>query len=291
MRTAAVIVNWNQAALAESAAVSVMHDVDEIYLVDNGSRRAERERLDRFARETALTFLSTNANLGYAGGNNRGIQRALSDGCDAVLVMNSDAIVHPGAIQLLVQRLQIASHVGVVAPSVVDIPTGYVLHTSCLLDLDSGEAMWEESGIPLDEVRLSPRPTGYVSGEVFLARGEVFRECGGFDERFFCYYEDVEWSVRVRRAGWRLEVVPAAVVGHIGGGSNVGQYAAFYRARNAPLFLRWGLGKSRWDAIALSARQQLARTARQLRRGEIQAAFAGTMAGWAAGIAGVLSDD
>jgi GT2 family glycosyltransferase len=291
VKIAAVILNWNQAVLTEQAARSVLNDVDRVYLVDNGSRGEDRDCLERFSRPAAMTFIGNDTNLGYAGGNNRGIRRALLDGCDAVLVMNNDAAAHPGAVSALAERLLAASGVGVVAPTVVDIPRGHVVHTSCRLDLDSGEAAWEDSGISLSEVNPAPRPTGYVSGEVFLARSAVLQQCGVFDERFFCYYEDVEWSVRVRRAGWELEVVPAAVFGHHGGGSGVGLTGAFYRARNSPLFLRWGLGKSRREAIGLSAGQQLLRAARQLRRGDIRTALGGTMAGWATGIAGVLGDD
>jgi GT2 family glycosyltransferase len=291
VKTGAVILNWNQAELTERATRSVLGDVDIIYLVDNGSLSHDRERLARFGSEGGVTFLVNDTNLGYAGGNNRGIRRAVADGCDAVLIMNNDAIAHPGAIALLIERLQVAPHVGVVGPAVVDIPGGDVVHTSCRLNLDTGEAAWEDSGMSLSEIHSNPRPSGYISGEVFLARSTVFQECGDFDERFFCYYEDVEWSVRVRRAGWELEVVPAAVFGHIGGESGVGRGGAFYRARNSPLFLRRGLGKSRRAAITLSARQQIMRAARQLRRGDVRAAFAGTMAGWATGIAGVLRND
>jgi GT2 family glycosyltransferase len=291
VKTAAVILNWNQAAMTESAAMSVLDDVDAVYLVDNGSQRDDRHRLERFSREAALTFLGNETNVGYAGGNNVGIRRALTDGHEAVLVMNNDATARAAAIQVLIERLLMAPQVGVVAPTVVDLPSSRVLHTSCLLDLENGRAAWEESGISLSDVHPAPRPTGYVSGEAFLARAQVFQECGFFDERFFCYYEDVEWSVRVRRAGWELEVVPSAVFTHLQGGSGASREGAFYRARNSPLFLRWGLGKSRWDAIGLSAGQQLMRTARQLRRGQIRTAFTGTVAGWASGIAGVLGDD
>jgi GT2 family glycosyltransferase len=291
VKTAAVILNWNQAPMTEKAAMSVLDDVESVYLVDNGSRASDRDRLEKFSRMAGMNFIGNDTNLGYAAGNNVGIRRALLDGWDAVLVMNNDATAHTGAVRALAARLLAAPHVGVVAPTVVDIPSGRVLHTSCRLDLNSGRAEWEDSGIALKDVHLSPRPTGYVSGEAFLARTGVFREIGAFDERFFCYYEDVEWSVRVRRSGWKLEVVPSAVFDHIGGGSGAGLDGAFYRARNSPLFLRWGLGKSRWEAIGLSAGQQLMRTARQLRHGHIRAAFAGTVAGWASGIAGVLGDE
>jgi GT2 family glycosyltransferase len=291
MNICAVILNWNQAALTEQAALSVLDEVDVVYLVDNGSRRSDRDRLERFSRDAAAIFIGNDTNLGYSGGNNVGIQHALSDQRDAVLVMNNDATAYPGALKKLVEALAAAPQVGAVAPTVLDSASRRVLHTACSLDLDSGQAGWEDSGNPLSEVDPVPRPTGYVSGEAFLARSTVFQECGCFDERFFCYYEDVEWSVRVRRAGWELQVVPSAVFGHIGGGSGAGVDGAFYRARNSPLFLRWGLGKSRWEAIGLSAGQQLMRTARNLRRGHIHTAFAGTVAGWASGVAGVLGDE
>jgi GT2 family glycosyltransferase len=291
VKIGAVILNWNQAGLTERAARSVLDDVERVYLVDNGSRLEDRDRLERFSCAAGTAFLGNGTNLGYAGGNNVGIRCALSDGCDAVLVMNNDATARTGAVQALAERLLTAPDVGVVAPTVVDVPSGRVLHTSCSLDLESGRVAWDDHGTSLTDVHRAPRPTGYVSGEVFLARRAVFQECGVFDERYFCYYEDVEWSVRVRRSGWELEVVPSAAFGHVGGGSGAGLNGAFYRARNSPLFLRWGLGKSRRDAIVISAGQQMMRIARQLRHGHIRTAFAGTVAGWATGIAGVLGDE
>ena len=56
--------------------------------------------------------------------------------------------------------------------------------------------------------------TGYVSGEAFLARADVLRACCGFDERYVSYFEDTDLSVRARRAGWDLEVIPRAVFRH-----------------------------------------------------------------------------
>jgi GT2 family glycosyltransferase len=205
--------------------------------------------------------------------------------------MNNDATAREGALHALEQRLLAAPEVGVVAPTVVQTLTGLVAHTSCRLDLESGTAAWDETGISLNDVDTAPRPTGYVSGEAFLARAAVFEQCGLFDERFVCYYEDVEWSARIRRSPWVLEVVPSAVFEHLGGGSNAGLEGAFYRARNAPLLLRWGLGKSRSAAIGRSAGEQAMRVARQLRRGHVRAAFAGTIAGWASGISVVLADE
>ena len=288
MKIAAIILNWNQATLTEAAARSVRTGVDEVIVVDNASRPDERAALLAWIRASGDRVLLLDSNRGYAGGNNAGIAEALASGFDGIFILNSDAVVSDGAVDVLRRRLEARADVAAVMPAVVSIPGGDVLHVECALDLSTGQNRWIGGGTTLEEANVTPRESGYVSGEAFLARADVFRSCGLFDERFFCYFEDSEWSVRVRRAGWALEAIPSAVVGHHLHGSSGGVTAAYYMARNRPLFLSWGLGKSRWDALALSAPRELVLVASLLRRRRWREAMRGALLGWLVGWTRVL---
>jgi GT2 family glycosyltransferase len=237
VKTAAVILNWNRAGLTRIAAESVREQVDAVYLVDNGSATADAAAVAKLAAELGGKLVPLDENRGYAGGNNAGIMAAIECGFDAILVLNNDVVVTPGAVGPLVQRLEESPRLGACAPLVISHDTGNLFHSHCELDLTNGSFGWQDYGRPLAEVSHEPRPTGYVSGEAVLMRTEAIRECGAFDERFFLTFEDTEWSARVRRAGWTLEAVPASTVVHHHKATMGDATSAFYMSRNYPLFL------------------------------------------------------
>jgi len=284
MKIAAVILNWNRAELTEAAAQSVMSDVSQVYLVDNGSVAEQIERLTTFAEKHGMTLIRNGVNLGYAAGNNRAIDAAVRGGYDGILVMNNDAAAELGAVPALAGHLESESRLGVVQPTVVSAATGRVLHTRCSLDIRKGTAAWVDHGRDIEEIDGDPKPTGYVSGEAFLAKAEVFAQAGDFDERYDLYFEDVEWSLRVRDAGWRLATVPHAVFTHVVSASVPSLTGIYQRARNRMFFLRFGLGATRLAAARLSARRQLLLVGSLLRRGHVWLAVRGVVAGWTAGL-------
>lgn len=214
-RVTAVVLNWCDApassACLASLRASTYPDLS-ILLVDNASPDGSGEELrERFPD---VGFLQTGENLGYTGGNNRGIGRAMEEGADFVLVLNHDTLVDPGTIGLLVETALADERVAAVAPTVVR--------------MDDPESLWYAGGA-FDPMRAlgrhwngngkapgatHPRPVSFVSGCAVLLRAEALRETGPFDESYFLYVEDAELSVRLARAGWRLLHDPRARVRH-----------------------------------------------------------------------------
>jgi GT2 family glycosyltransferase len=281
---AAVILNWNRADLTSECMAAVSRQVDRVYVVDNGSREDDRELL-RDAADARTTVLANPENLGYAGGCNRGVHAALADGFSAVLVLNNDAFPDPGAVGRLKVRLRSSQDIGAVGPAVVRRGTREVLHLGCSLDTRTGRGRWLDSGSELTELDRAVRTTDYIGGEAILVRSELIEAVGMFDERYFCYFEDVDWGLRARRAGWRLEVVPDAVFEHVASATSAGLVGAYYRARNQPLFLRLALGRSRASALVRSAPAELLSMASLLRRRRLSLALRGVARGWLDGVA------
>jgi GT2 family glycosyltransferase len=175
--------------------------------------------------------------------------------------------------------------IGAVGPTVVDMARpDSVMHTALVLDLRTGRTGFIDQGVHRDDRARNPFPTAAVSGCAFLARSEVLRECDLFDERFVFYYEDIEWSARVRRAGWQLEVVPGAVFRHVFGASMPSATGFFYQSRNRPIFFRIGLGHSRIRSILLSAPATLHSMAWLVRHGKLWTALRSAFYGWVLGI-------
>jgi GT2 family glycosyltransferase len=280
MKVVAITVNWNQPELTAIAVTSVLECVDHVIVVDNGSSPAERETLSGLEQLPTVELLWLSENLRYAGGVNRGFERALALCADAVLVMNNDARAEPGAVARLVDRLEQDPRIGIVMPAVVDIEGETILHTACTLNRRSGRVKWIDYGRPPGEIDPTPRPTDWASGEAFLVRTAVLRAHGGFDERYEAYLEDIDFSVRVGR-DWRLEVVPAAVFRHVLGASGDAARGIFLRTRNQTLLLRLTLGRGRAASSLLGGRSALTMTARLVRRGRLAAALA-ALGGWLA---------
>jgi GT2 family glycosyltransferase len=178
----------------------------------------------------------------------------------------------------LAQRTGLAA----VGPTVVEMARPeVVVHTACRLSPRNGMV---DRGCLRSKIRTEAFSTEAISGAAFLARAAAFRECGDFDERFGFYFEDTEWSARVTRAGWKLEVVPRSVFRHVVGGSMPSVTGQYYRARNRPIFLRVGLGRSRpraaYESVAATAIAVISLT----RRGHPWIALRAVLAGWLVGV-------
>jgi GT2 family glycosyltransferase len=271
---AALIVNWNRADMTLEAVTSVIPQVRTVYVLDNGSHRSDELALRAGLRGSGAVLVHSRFNLGYAGGNNLLAQRALADGHDCLLVMNNDATAELGAVALLADCIRGDNAVGAVMPAVVSMDGRTVLHGACSISARSGATRWEAATARVEDLPREPQSTGYVSGEAFLCRAEAVRRCGFFDERFFCYYEDVEWSLRLRNAGWRLVHLPSARFRHAVGGAGASSAGAFLRSRNRVYCLRIGSSYSRPRAAAGSAGTVALSVAAHVRRGRLGAAGA-----------------
>ncbi len=186
----------------------------EILVVDNGSPDGSGERLRE--RLPGVRHLQTGSNLGYAGGNNRGIREALDREADYVLVLNADTTVEPDAVGHLVEAAGSRERVGGVGPKILygDRPARIwyaggrfstlhglgLAHREGELDSPAGEE-------PIEEVT-------FVTGCAFLLSARAVREVGSFADDFFIYAEDAELSLRLRRGGYRLLYQPRARILH-----------------------------------------------------------------------------
>jgi GT2 family glycosyltransferase len=208
---AIVVVNWNgrdllpdclNAALAQDYTGSV-----EVLVIDNCSTDDSLELLAN--RFSAVRVLRNDRN-NYAAANNLGVRTAQTD---YVLLLNNDATVDPGCVRTLVEALERDPNTVGATPKVV-FPDGRLYTTGITetkdlywFDRDHGDA---------DEDQRARGEVPGISGCCALFRREVWIAAGGQDEDFHMYYEDVEFSLRVRKMGFRLLYVPEARVTHIG---------------------------------------------------------------------------
>jgi GT2 family glycosyltransferase len=194
----------------------------EVIVVDNASADGSAEMVRQ--EFPAVRFLASEENLGFGGANNRAA--AIARG-EMLLLLNSDAWLAGGALERLAGKLAATPEAGAAAPE-LRYPDG-----SRQFAWAPATGVWGEAVQKLRnrfEARAwvhRPPPAllrplfgpGWLSAACLLVRKEAFDRVGGFDERFFLYFEDVDLCRRLRLAGWRLLTVDGAVAYHVKGGS------------------------------------------------------------------------
>lgn len=232
-RVFAVTINFNNAARTiqwlESMAAMDQCDL-HVIVIDNASEAEDRARLSAFfaeCRRDRWRLLLNENNTGYTG-NNLGIHHALAQGASYVLVMNNDTTPAPDLIARLLKAASSARRPGVFAPAIDEgSRVSY-----------GGFIRWFRPDLAHNYDR-DRTDIAYVTGACVLIDRRVVEAVGLLDERFFLYFEDADYCLRVRRAGFAIEVVRDAVVHHEV--SHTTRHLdravlAYYRYRNAHLF-------------------------------------------------------
>jgi len=244
-RVAVIVVNWNRKDLTAETIESLLADGYpnlQIIVVDNGSSDGSAEYLDkRFPRIRQIKYAR---NLGFALGNNQGIEVALASNADYIFFLNNDATVNPGAIHTLVELLEQKPEVGAVGPFIVySKEPDKIWFGGGLVSLWSGAILHLHIRQRFEPGKYQARPTEYITGCAFMARARLIKELGGFDPEYLLYSEDVDLSLRFRKAGWSLWVTPEAIVKHqvsASTGGGITPLKSYYRARSTALLLkRW----------------------------------------------------
>lgn len=244
--------------------LEAQREVDlSIVVVDNASRPSERERLAREAPEARIVPFSRN--LGFAGAANEGIARTRSP---FLLLLNNDAVLAPDYVARLAARLGLDERLAAVQGLVLTAD-GALVDSAGLTWNRRGEAVPVLAGAPSASAPGDAFEVSGVSATAALYRREALEDVAPhgqvFDSAFFAYYEDVDLSLRLARAGWRFACDPAAVARHEGAltGRRTPWRRAFWTARNRwltlfnnfdPALLRRSMGSLLWADVAHARR-------------------------------------
>jgi len=235
-----VIVNYRSAELAIDCLGSIEAEIrarpgSHVAVVENASGRDQVDRLrseiDRRNWQGWVTLIEADRNGGFAAGNNVAIGWAMGwpKPPDLFWLLNPDTVVRPGALASLVTFLATHPRVGLVGSRLED-PDGKAQHSafrfpSILGELEGGlrfgpaSRLLEKNAVvrPISDV---PEPVDWVAGASLMVRREVFDQVGPLDDRFFMYFEEVDFCRRARAGGWACWYVPESRVVHLVGQSS-----------------------------------------------------------------------
>lgn len=209
-----------------------------VIVVDSASTDGTPEAVARLLPHAEIIVASEN--LGFARGNNVGLERALAGRCDYVLFMNSDATLEEDALERLVARADART---------VTIPRILWSFDHRIVSTHAGDFDWTLGlfrntfhGKPDGPDTRRPREVETASFCVALVPRALFDEVGRFDETFFMYYEETDLLKRARERGFRIRYVPDALAHHRESGSSGGgwmtPFKLYYATRNRLYLVR-----------------------------------------------------
>jgi GT2 family glycosyltransferase len=227
------IINFRTAELTLDCVRSVLADRGDIDLhvvvVDNasgdGSERRIAEWINAQPADTPVSLVASARNTGFSGGHNQGITFAEAH---HYLLLNSDAILRRGFLAAILAAAARSSQAGIIAPRLEaedGTPQVNTFRFHRPLSEFSRAAVTGPIARLLRKytVALAPEPdpdeVEWASFACILLRQEMIDEIGPMDEGYFLYFEDAEYCLRARRAGWRIALAPDAVAVHYRGGS------------------------------------------------------------------------
>src|SRR4030042_2062386 len=211
------VLKWN-GALDTLGCISSLKNIDypyyEIVVVDNGSTDDSVKQIRR--QHPDIKIIEFGKNLGYTIGNNIGIKYAIDKFAEYVLVLNNDTLVKPDFLKKLMDIAQEKEGYSIFSPQIRLYPKKDYLWYA------GGRIFWPAASVQLfcRNKKLSslkikkPKEVNFVTGAAMLVKAKVFKKIGGFDGKFFCYWEETDWQARAVKKGFKIIYVPKSVIYH-----------------------------------------------------------------------------
>jgi GT2 family glycosyltransferase len=289
-----LIVTYNSAGLIDALLHGLSRQTArmnaEVVLVDNASHDGTADAVAQ--RHPGVRLLRSSQNLGFAAGNNLAARHARGR---VLLLLNPDALPEPGCVARALALMDSHPDVGLAGARLLaedgsTQPSGRMFPTLVqeAIVMSGLAARYPRSRWfgRLDRTWADPAhaaPVDWVPGAFALIRRSLFERLGGFDERFFLYYEEVDLCRRIRDAGYRVQYWPELQVQHIGGVSartvagatvaKAGAQLTLWRARSGLLYYRKNHGRlAAWAVNRLERGWHALRGWRAALRGQVHKA-------------------
>ncbi len=214
MKIGAIVLHyrfWPEVRSTLDALLAQTRPPDRLVVVDNQSSDGSVPRLREAFPE--IDVVEAQGNLGYGAGMNLGMKQLLDCGMDAILLLTHECRLAPDALEALVGRLEEQPTVAAVGPLLAYRSEPSVVFSA------GGEidrTMWRPRHFHIPRlvagwVGSPPRDAEWLDGAAVLLRSDAVRGAGMLDEDYFLYFEETEYLLKLRRLGWSVECVPAAL--------------------------------------------------------------------------------
>jgi hypothetical protein len=243
-----IVLNWNNikdTLECLESVTSIAYPNFETVFVDNHSTDNSfaiiREKYPN------IHLIQNEANLGFAEGNNRGIEYSLKRNAKYVFLLNNDTVVDKNCLIELVNIAEKNPSIGALGPLIYDyFQPGTVCIAGETINWVRGKPSYKRYTMPVEK---EVKDMFSLTGSAIMARDETIKKVGMLDKKYFLFYEDTDWCCRIRAKGFRTVLVPSAKVWHKESKTTGWIYtptALYFGTRNRLLFMKENANKIEW---------------------------------------------
>lgn len=209
-----ISVNYNQSAVTNQMLKSLSKlswENVEIIIVDNGSFNEDYKKIDSFYDNVKIIYSAKNT--GFAGGNNMGIKASTGD---YILLLNNDTEVDSGFIEPMLQLFELNPQIGAISPKIKYFDHPEIIQYAGFSKINPFTLRMNAIGHKQKDSSAfnHANPTNFIHGCAVMVPREVIDRVGMMKEDYFLYYEEHDWSMAIKRAGYILYYQPGSVVYH-----------------------------------------------------------------------------
>ena len=200
-KVAVIIVNWKKYDITSICIESILNSTNsnfKIILVDNES---DNKKVKNFKYRDEIKIIQNKKNEGFSKANNIGIDYALKNNYDYTILINNDTIVEKNLIEVLLKTAQ-AKNFSVVQPLILKYNGKEIWNAGGRINYFFGNFITRKK--VGNYLNSSHELTEWLSGCCCLFKTKIFKEIGKLDESFFAYYEDVDFSLRLKKHGYKI---------------------------------------------------------------------------------------
>lgn len=248
-----IILNWNGLSdtirCINSLMESDLSDV-KIYVIDNNSANNEADQLARMFPQVAV--FPQCENTGFCKGNNIGIQKAIEDSAELILLLNNDTIVPKDAIRTLAREFVKIPDAGAISPVILQYPEiEHAAFIKASWQTDRAQFVLNPDEKKYDEVKnIKPWKSEFANGCCLLTSSQVIKKVGLLDERYFAYYDEADWCKRMEKLGYYSYVSSACVIYHVKYSVLHSRVSMYLLTRNRLLWMKENLPfKQRYESF------------------------------------------
>ena len=245
-KIAIIIINWKKYDLTLNCIDSVLkssYKNFKIILIDN---EAQNSFPDEINKSEKIQIIKNQNNEGFSKANNQGIKYSIKHGFDYVLLLNNDTLIKNDLIDSLIQQSSTLNQ-KIIQPLILNYDGTKIWNAGGKINNFFGTFETLKKGKSFKNFKSDKNLTEWFTGCCVLIKLEIFNHVGYFDERFFAYYEDVDYSIRLKKMGYSIALMTNSYLQHYESASsksmkkiegNLSPYVHYLNIRNHILLLK-----------------------------------------------------
>ena len=245
-KIAIIIINWKKYDLTLNCIDSVLkssYKNFKIILIDNESQNVFSDKINKSDR---FHIIKNKNNEGFSKANNQGIKYSLKNGFEYVLLLNNDTLIKNDLIYLLINKSKSLNQ-KIIQPLILNYDGTKIWNAGGIINYFLGTFQTHKKGKSFKNFKRNEHFTDWFTGCCVLIKVEIFNHVGYFDERFFAYYEDVDYSIRLKKMGYSIALMTNSYLQHYESASsksmnkiegNLSPYVHYLNIRNHILLLK-----------------------------------------------------